>query len=857
MMTKTEGVEAASGDPFAGYRPIVGDYDEMVDAQGGIRSHWKAFIGDFRQFDGPERRARAQKLRRLVRENGIAQDLFSPTAALDEPWKIDLVPLIFGPEEWRQLESSLIQRARLFSALLDDIYGSQTLLRSGKIPPALLLGDKTFIRPLVGTGSGRGRLTFYAADLARDLNGNWRVIDSHAETVAGSGFSLANRVVHSHVMGDMFAHCNAMRLAPFFDMLQGELTARAGRDDASIALLTPGPHHEDYFGHAYLARYLSTQLVEGGDLRVVGNNLYIKALDGLKPLDLIVRCVEGLCSDPLELDPGSSFGPPGFMQALRRHPNLSANAVGTAVIENRGLGPYLPGLCRELLGEDLALGDPPRWWMGDPDSCQHVFANLKHMTIRRAQEGTGRPGSAGRGITLERLSPADLADLRREIRLHGPDYVAEEQVSFSATPSWTEDGFRGKPFAVRLYVAQVNGSYHVMPGGIALDVGPMRGVALHSPAGYSRDVWVLSDQKLPAHASRLRGQLDMPPITRSGGGLRSRVADDLFWLGRYAERADWTMRLMRAALSRLEPDSMAAQHRESVVRALNVLLAKDAGVVSLPPREDSSPKAVEQLVRSLTGRGRAYGLAYSLDRMHQVAGLIRDRLSVELWRTLQNFQSVPVWLGQTLPPSSSELLDCLDEGIATLAAFNGMAAENMTRTYAWTFMEIGRRLERACNLSEMLLALFENASEDAAQSGALLFALEVGDSILTYRSRYLFAPLLPLVLDLLLVDETNPRSVGFQLNSVASHLDALPKSVPATPQLEERKIVLELCTRVQLADVYDLAGTEGNGTRPQLKELFTQLNTELPKLSEAITRRYFNLTEDQVKRVNPLLGARP
>ncbi len=857
-MTQSEGVEADSGDPTAGYVPIAGDYDEMLGSEGGVRPHWRAFIEAFRDFDEGERHARAQKLRRQVRENGIAQDLFSPTAALDEPWKIDLVPLIFGPEEWRRLETALVQRARLFAAMLDDIYGGQALLRSGAIPPALLLGDRNFIRPLVGTNPGRGRLTFYAADLARDEAGSWRVIDSHAETVAGSGFALANRVVHSHVMGDLFARCNAMRLAPFFDMLQGELAVRAGRDDAAMALLTPGPHHEDYFGHAYLARYLSMQLVEGGDLRVVGNNLYTKALDGLKPLDMIVRCVEGLRSDPLELDPGSSFGPPGFCQALRRHPNLSANAVGTAIVENRGLGPYLPGLARELLAEDLAIGSAPRWWLGDPAAIQHVFANPKGMTIRRAQEGTGRPGSAARGVSPEELSPADLENLKQELRLHGSDYVAEQKVTFAATPSWTKDGFRAKPFAVRLYVALVNGEYHVMPGGIALDVGPMRGVALHSPAGYSRDVWVLSDEKQPPHVSRLRGHLDTPPITRSGGGLRSRIADNLFWLGRYAERADWTMRLMRGALSRLEPDGMSTQQREAAARALGVLLDKDAGIVSLPNREDSSPKAVEQLVRSLAGRSRSYGLAHTLELMHQVAGLIRDRLSVELWHTLQNFQATPVWLGQTLPPQSGELLDCLDEGIATLAAFNGMVAENMTRTYAWTFMEIGRRLERACNLSEMMLALFEQETDEASQSAALLFALESGDSILTYRSRYLFAPLLPLVLDLLLVDETNPRSIGFQLGAIAAHLGDLPKGSPASPQMEERKIVLELCTRVQLADVYTLAKAEGNGTRPALKELFTQLGTELPKLSEAITRRYFNLTEDQVKRVvNPLLGPRP
>jgi uncharacterized alpha-E superfamily protein len=314
---------------------------------------------------------------------------------------------------------------------------------------------------------------------------------------------------------------------------------------------------------------------------------------------------------------------------------------------------------------------------------------------------------------------------------------------------------------------------------------------------------------------------------------------------------------MRGALSRLEPDAMATQHREVVVKALDVLLAKDEGVISLSQGE-SSPKTVEAMVLTLmTGRGRNYGLSNTLERVHHVASLIRDRLSVELWRTLQNFQSSPFWPGTTLPSGPGELLDCLNEGIASLAAFHGMAAENMTRTYAWTFMEIGRRLERARNLSELLLALFQEAGEESAQASALLFALEVADSILTYRSRYLFAPLLPLVLDTLVVDETNPRSIGFQLHSITEHFDGLPRDPQAIQQPGERKIVLELATGVRVADVYALAQVAEDGTRPDLKALFTQLSTELPRLSEAITRRYFNLTEDQVKRVNTLLGPRP
>jgi uncharacterized circularly permuted ATP-grasp superfamily protein/uncharacterized alpha-E superfamily protein len=854
MTMKSEGVEGRNPDPLAGYAAGPGGYDEMLDA-GGVRPHWRAFVEGFSRQDPAERRAKVEKLRRLVRENGIAQDLFADPAALDEPWQINLVPLIFSPAEWAWLEAALIQRARMFAGLLDDIYGEQKLLRDGTLPPTLVLGDRAFIRPLIGTPGGRGRLAFYAADLARDPGGRWRVIDNHAETVAGSGFALANRVLHSHVLGDLFESCNTQRLAPFFDMVQGELLARSGRDDASIALLTPGPHHEDYFGHAYLARYLGLQLVEGGDLRVLGNSVYIKALEGLRPVDVILRCVEGLRSDPLQLDPASVFGPPAFVQALRRHPNLCANAVGTAVVENRGLGPYLAAICRDLLGEELALWDAPRWWLGDPETRRHVFERSGPVTIRLAQEGTGRPGGALPGISLDTLSAAEAEEFRQDLAMHGRHYVAEEQVGFASVPSWTAQGLKPRPFAVRLYVAQVNGAYRVMPGGIALDVGPHLGVALHAPEGHSRDVWVLSDEAQPPHASRLRARLEMPVITRGGAGLRSRIADNLFWLGRYAERADWIMRVMRGALSRLEADARAREHREAVVKALGVLLAKDKGVVSLA-QDDSSPRAIEQLVRSLAGRARSYGLVHTLDNVHYVASLMRDRLSVELWRTLQTFQASPVWVGKELPAEPAELLDCLDEGIATLAAFNGMAAENMTRNYGWTFMEIGRRLERAGNLAELMLALFADNTEEAAQSGALLFALEVADSTLTYRSRYLYAPALPLVLDLLLIDETNPRSIGFQLNSISEHLDDLPKGDKTVPQVEERKLILELRTRVQLADAYALSQLDEAGTRGELKALFAKLATELPKLSEAVTRRYFNLTEDEVKRVDSRLGRR-
>ncbi len=853
MTTRTDRIDAPGPDPFTAYTPAAGVYDEMVEPQGAIRPHWRDFAAHFRNCTPGQQAASAEKLRRLIRENGIAQDIFADAAEPADPWKIDLVPLIFSSTEWQWLEKAINQRARLFEAVLADLYGEQKLLRSGGIPPQLVLADPAFLRPLQGTAAGRGRLAFYAADLARSADGRWRVIDSHAETTAGSGFALANRMVHSSVAGNLFRGCKAQRLPPFFQAVEDELQTRAGRDDAAIALLTPGAHHDDYFGHAYLARYLGLLLVQGGDLRVVGNRVFVKTLEGLQPVDMLLRCAAGAQCDPLELDPGGSLGPAGLVQALRNNPDLSANALGTAVIENRGLGPYLSGLCQDLLGETLEVWDAPRWWLGDRQAREHVFANLDAMAIRHVQEGTGRPGRGGQSIMPAGLSAETVDRLREDMALHGYNYVAEEKATYATVPSWTAEGLRPQGYAVRLYAALTGGEYRVMPGGIALTVTPNTCVALHSPEGLSRDVWVTAAAAAGPQASRLRHSLDMPPISRGGKGLRSRIADNLFWLGRYTERADWTMRLLRGALSELSPDSAGLPNREVVARALDVLLAKDEGVVALQQDENAIELAARGLI---SARGRTFGVIHTLDNIRHVSSLIRDRLSVELWRTLRTFQTDPIWRGEAQPATVAEALDALDAGIATFAAFNGMAAENMTRSYGWTFLEIGRRLERAANLSELLLALFGEVQDEATESAGLLFALEAADSTLTYRSRYLHAPVLPLVLDLLLADETNPRSILFQIEAISHHFDALPQTPAPVPQSEKRRLVLDLLTRVKLADVHELSAPGPEGAREAFKTLFTQLASDLPRLSEAISRRYFSLTEDEMKRINPRLGSR-
>ncbi|MGQ0674289.1 MAG: circularly permuted type 2 ATP-grasp protein [Hyphomicrobium sp.] len=829
-------------------------YDELLDPVEGVRPRWLGVLNSFTELSTAELEQRAARIDRRVRETGIAYDIFADPLTPSQRWQLDLMPIVIASGEWRWLEKALIQRARLCDALLTDLYGAQDTMRSGLVPPELVFSDSAFLRPCKDILPKAGPLRFYAADLARTADGHWRVIDSHTETLAGIGFALANRVVHTHVAGDLFKRNNAVRLSTYFQNLQIALTAHSGRDNARIALLTPGPHHEDYFSHTYLARYLGFLLVEGSDLRTRGNRVYLKTLEGLKEIDLIVRCVDGRLIDPLELDPTGFEGPAGLLRVCRGTPRLVVNAVGSAIVQNRGLGPYLPRLARELLGEELELPDAPRWWLGDAAARRHVLENLDGLIVRKAQEGTGRPGQAALGKDAHTMSAAERELLRREIELYGARFVAEEKIGFSVAPAFDPMGFSRRPFAVRFFVARTADGFEVMPGGLAMSVDPERAVALSAPDGHTRDVWVLSDEEQSPHVSLWRPKLESARVERSQRVIQSRVADDLFWLGRYSERADWTMRVLRGALRRVEEDSGPADGWRAARTCLEMLL-RNAEAPARSVRETPLDMQIERLcARLITGNAGPRTLEKTCEGLYRVAHLARDRLSFEGWQTLSKFRPGDTWLTSLGPAQPVELLDLLEGGLASLAAFNGLMHENMTRNFGWSFLDMGRRLERAYNLCEAIQTLFIPASDAEEETSRLLLLLELADSFITYRSRYRLDPSLPLVLDLLLLDESNPRALAYQLAAISTHLETLPDARQGVSLASDRRLILTLMTSIRLADVVAIADEPSRTTLGRLMREQLQL---LPELSNAVAQHYFNLTEDAPHRVQTRSDPRP
>ncbi|HYD15489.1 MAG TPA: circularly permuted type 2 ATP-grasp protein [Hyphomicrobium sp.] len=825
-------------------RSRVAGYDELLSSDGTPRRHWASLLAGLNDLTQTDRTARAARLDRRVRETGIAYDIFADPRKGPPQWQLDLVPIVISSAEWRWLEAALVQRAELFDALLNDLYGDQNLLRDGMLPAELIFSDSTYLRPCQGILPRAGGLRFYAADLARGTDGQWRIIDNHAETLAGIGFALANRMVHTHVAGDHFNATNAVRLASYFQSMQSALTAHCGRENARIALLTPGAHHEDYFSHAYIARYLGYLLVEGADLRTRGGQVFIKTLEGLKEIDLVVRCVDGRVSDPLELDPGGYDGPSGLVRTTRASPKLVVNAIGSALVQNRGLGPYLQRLSRHLLSEDLKLHDAPRWWLGDGTARQHLEDRFADLVIRKAQEGTGRPGQAALGRDTHAMTDNERDQLKREIALHGSQLVAEEKIGFSTAPAMTDGGLSPRPFAMRMFVARTQSGYVAMPGGLAMTIDPDRAVALSAPDGHTRDVWVLSDAEQGHHVSLWRPTLETARVQRSQRAIQSRVADDMFWLGRYAERADWTMRVLRSALRRLAEDSGPASGLSAARKYVEVLVTSEDATPAVKAR--IAGYDLEALCRHLISGGDISStLERTTTRLYKVAHVARDRLSLEAFQTLSRFRPGDPWTTAITAATPGGALDLLDEGLSAIAAFNGLMHENMTRNFGWSFIDMGRRLERAYNLSEAMLSLFIPVEDAEDEESSLMLLLELADSFITYRSRYRLNPMLALVLDLLLLDETNPRSLSYQLAAFSRQLEMLPESIQGVSLTEDRRLILALLTSIRLADVERMAQEP---SRITLEKLLTEQIQLLPELSDAVGRHYFNLTEDELHR---------
>jgi uncharacterized circularly permuted ATP-grasp superfamily protein/uncharacterized alpha-E superfamily protein len=810
-------------------------FDELLDQDGKLRPHYAQWLRALEVFDAAEMGRRADMARQLIQEQGITYHVYTDPRGTERPWQMDAIPFIVPPEEWRALEAGLVQRAKLLNTILADCYGPQELIGTRWLSPALVFAQPDFLRPCHNDRTVQPTmLHFYAADLGRSPDGQWWVISDRTQIPTGAGYALANRLVTARVLPESFRTNHIHRLAGYFREVQNTMTRIAPRkaENPRVVMLTPGPHNETYFEQTYLARYLGYMLVEGQDLTVRDNYVFLKTLSGLERVDVIVRRVDDDFCDPLELRNDSMLGVPGLLEAIRAGNVTVANALGSGIVQSPALMSFLPGLCRHLLGEELKLPSVATWWCGQKAAQEHVLANLDRLVLKPAfRSHANFAGSAN-------LAPHDGDDLlRRRIEFDPDLFVAQERVELSTAPCWDGNAIVPRPVALRVYLVANGDSYTVMPGGLArVSPGAEGNFISLQQGGSSKDTWVPSETPVE-DVTLLHVLSQTVELRRTGNNLPSRLADNFFWLGRYSERADATARLLRSALQRFSPERStgATPLLAPLLQSLHTQ-GQLPGILENPDLRQNAEALEAELLAAVFDPDRNGSLRDSVEQLHRLAMLVRDRTSHDMWRALNQLHQ------RLAAPLSSPVLlaadaaDVLNQTLLGLAAFHGLARENMTRAQAWRFLDMGLRIERAVYLGTLLDATLH--SPDAENPSVLEAVLEVADSSITFRSRYNLLPHVPAVFDLVLLDDKNPRSVFFQIAQLGQHFEHLPHERETTSD-SGRSILRECLDELNQLDARELAENREGWGRSRVSRAIKKILRNLPRLSDAISASYF------------------
>ncbi len=831
---------AAADHPLnglGGYLSSVGRHDEFKDAQGNIRPGWQKLAATLGNLPPGELARRSEQLRRLIEENGITYNVYSDTGGGARPWTMDLLPMLLEYAEWVKLEAALGQRARLINLILQDLYGPQRLLEQKVLPPALVLGNPAFLRPCHGYTPPDGQFVpVYCADLGRAQNGQWWVLAERLDAPSGIGYALENRALTMRVFPDWLRDNRVARLSGFSQTLRESIAHLAANQTESphMAFWTPGPANETYFEHSFLARNLGFSLVEGGDLMARGQKVFLKTLSGLRPVDLLFRRVDSAFCDPLELRSDSLLGVPGLLQAVRGGGVTMANALGAGLLEAPGLSPFFPALCRHLLGEELKMPSVAMWWCGQPRELAYVVEHLEELILQPAFSLSPRDLVAG-----PRLSKDELAYWRTRLRAEPEAWCAHEWVSLATTPVYENGNVVPRLFQMRSLVVAHGGGYHALPGGLTrIPTEDDDFTVSMQSGGRSKDTWVLLPPELPTAVDISLAQNPPIKLRRPAPDLPSRVADNLFWLGRYLERTENQAHLLRLLAGALAEEG-AATDPEAIRPFFETLRLADSTYLLVPgkPTALNLAAAEQDLHELLWDASQPNSLAANIARMERTAYRVKERLPGDVWNLLGRLRQnkeAPHDPTAFLPQAFAQLQDAL----AQLAAVSGFLTDSMIRGYGWRFLDLGRRIERGLNVGDLLR---RTLGRTGVPPPALLHNLLVGcECLLIYRRRYLTNLQAVPVLDLLTCDENNPHGLAFQLQRIQHHIADLPREPGREPTARPvERLALALSTKVGLADAYTLAQDDGFGGHKILTQFLDDMTRELTALSDALGLEYF------------------
>jgi uncharacterized circularly permuted ATP-grasp superfamily protein/uncharacterized alpha-E superfamily protein len=813
-------------------------WDEAYAQDGAVREHWQYLLGSLEALGAEEFGNRQQALERILRDDGATYNDYS-AGLVARPWTLDPIPLLIDSQEWNRIESGVRERAELLNLVLRDLYGERTLLRHGIVPAELVYSHHGFLRECQGIAlPGDQQLILYATDMVRGPDGEVRVFSDRAQTPSGAGYALENRLVMTRVFPSLFRDSHVHRLSLYFNSLRLTLNALNPNGELPrVVVLTPGAYNETYFEHVFLANFLGYQLVQGSDLTVRDGYVWMKTLDGLSRIDVIVRRVDDVFCDPVELKSDSQLGIPGLLEAVRLGNVAVANPLGSGILENRGLMRYLPAAARHFLGRDLSLQSVASFWCGDQQDLAYVLDNLPSLIVKTTFRGPDSQIVSG-----AQLDDAGLAQLRDTILANPLKYVAQEHLRPSALPVWESGTNSPRPAVLRSFAVAGESSYTVMPGGLTrVGVQPGEIEISNRLGSLSKDTWVLASE--PEKQAGPVAAAEVGSAGRIGGGveLPSRVVENLFWVGRYTERSEAALRLLRTVFTVLRAvESPDAGSRPLLLKAVTQLTATYPGFMG----EISEDALDGELLSVVLDTDRPGSVMYSLTALLDAVDQVKDFMSADTQRILNDLRDemdgLPARLRHGFSYAPEEELDSL---VTTLLALAGLAQESMVRGQGWHFLDLGRRIERTLQTTSLLRSLWVPAMPEQDEFLLLESALVSLESLMTYRRRYQRDLHIANCLDLLLLEADNPRALIYQLQIIERHLAALPNPMDGARLSREQRWLLEASSSLRLADVQQLAQPgEQQFLRGELDQLLARVQHLVSEVATSLSDRYFDHT---------------
>ena len=821
---------------------------DPMGKDGKMPPHWAEFFQSYHRLGDEEIAGRNEDLTRLMRESGVTYNIYGDPSGLNRPWKLDIIPFLISQEEWPAIEAGLAQRARLLNAILEDIYGERRLIRSGVLPFELLYNHPGFLRQCCGIPlPGRQHLVMYSADIARGKDGRIWVVNDRTQAPSGSGYALENRTAMTRVVPELFDGLKVRHLSPYFNALRDGLTDLAPRQRTHarkpaaprIVILTPGSSNETYFEHAYLSSYLGFTLVQGNDLVVKDSYVWLKTMGGLQKVDVILRRVDDIYCDPLELKEDSQLGVPGLLQAVRTGHVSIANPIGSGVLENPGMMPFLQPMARFLLSEDLLIPTIASWWCGQPGELNYVLNHLPTLVIKKIFRNPTGSSSVDGGS----LSSAELQQLKQRIMADPALYVGQEKVDISYTPSLVGGKIESRQVLFRSFLVGTGEGYTAMTGGLCRTSGETGNFIISNQSGgFSKDAWILSPE--PDRTVSVLKDIPQPGAATEDDMLPSHAAENLFWVGRYTERVLGNARFLRTVMQFVaEGNKLNTDNTHFTERSLLTALTKYTYTYPGFAAGDSEKRFAHpwtELKEVLLNEKRTGSLKFNFYQLQRAIHEVREHWSTDTWRVLRTMEEE---LSQDIPLSHQghlRMLHTLDNLITFIVAFIGLNREGISREQGWIILDTGRKIEQSLLLITLLRTTLVTRSSGPVEYHLLQSVLMSQESLVNYRYKYRQPIDSRLVLDFLLFDPNNPRSLTYQVDRLKTHLKNLPRDQGSHALTEYQRLILEADTILKLTDKAGLTAADDNAaTYTRLDDFLARMSGLLTAIPEVISKTYF------------------